>query len=120
MGRHLFRPAHVRNNSRTVQIKGILFIFIVKGLAMLIGLTTINYIADMVLSWGVIVMVVIFQPEIRMLLEKLGKTSVLTRLAALSSNEKEHLVEELVKACTQMSASKTGRADLFGTGTGPQ
>ena len=77
----------VRNNSRTVQIfKGILFIFIVKGLAMLIGLTTINYIADMVLSWGVIVMVVIFQPEIRMLLEKLGKTSVLTRLAALSSN----------------------------------
>lgn len=99
----------VRNNSRTVQIfKGILFIFIVKGLAMLIGLTTINYIADMVLSWGVIVMVVIFQPEIRMLLEKLGKTSVLMRLAALSSNEKEHLVEELVKACTQMSASKTG------------
>lgn len=99
----------VRNNSRTVQIfKGILFIFIVKGLAMLIGLTTINYIADMVLSWGVIVMVVIFQPEIRMLLEKLGKTSVLTRLAALSSNEKEHLVEELVKSCTQMSASKTG------------
>ena len=99
----------VRNNSRTVQIfKGILFIFIVKGLAMLIGLTTINYIADMVLSWGVIVMVVIFQPEIRMLLEKLGKTSVLTRLAALSSNEKDHLVEELVKACTQMSASKTG------------
>ena len=99
----------VRNNSRTVQIfKGILFIFIVKGLAMLIGLTTINYIADMVLSWGVIVMVVIFQPEIRMLLEKLGKTSVLTRLAALSSTEKQHLVEELVKACTQMSASKPG------------
>lgn len=99
----------VRNNSRTVQIfKGILFIFIVKGVAMLIGLTTINYIADMVLSWGVIVMVVIFQPEIRMLLEKLGKTSVLTRLAALSSNEKEHLIEELVKACAQMSASKTG------------
>ena len=99
----------VRNNSRTVQIfKGILFIFIVKGLAMLIGLTTINYIADMVLSWGVIVMVVIFQPEIRMLLEKLGKTSVLTRLAALSSNENEHLLEQLVKACTQMSASKTG------------
>ena len=105
----LFGLRIVRNNSRTVQIfKGILFIFIVKGLAMLIGLTTINYIADMVLSWGVIVMVVIFQPEIRMLLEKLGKTSVLTRLAALSSNEKEHLVEELVKACTQMSASKTG------------
>ena len=40
----------VRNNSRTIQIfKGILFVFIVKGLAMLIGLATINYIADMVL-----------------------------------------------------------------------
>ena len=61
-----------------------------------------------IVNRGVIVMVVIFQPEIRMLLEKLGKTSVLTRLAALSSNEKEHLIEELVKACAQMSASKTG------------
>ena len=77
----------VRNNSRTIQIfKGILFVFIVKGLAMLIGLATINYIADMVLSWGVIVVVIIFQPEIRMLLEKLGKTSVLTRLVSLTSN----------------------------------
>ncbi len=99
----------VRNNSRTIQIfKGILFVFIVKGLAMIIGLTTINYIADMVLSWGVIVLVIIFQPEIRMLLEKLGKTSVLTRLVPLSSNEREHLVEELVKACAQMSSTKTG------------
>lgn len=99
----------VRNNSRTIQIfKGILFVFIVKGLAMLIGLATINYIADMVLSWGVIVVVIIFQPEIRMLLEKLGKTSVLTRLVSLTSNEREHLVEELVKACAQMSSTKTG------------
>ena len=82
--------------------------FIVKGLAMLIGLATINYIADMVLSWGVIVVVIIFQPEIRMLLEKLGKTSVLTRFVSLTSNEREHLVEELVKACAQMSSTKTG------------
>lgn len=99
----------VRNNPRTIQIfKGILFIFIVKGIAMLIGLTTINYIADMVLSWGVVVVVIIFQPEIRMLLEKLGKTSVLTRLISLSNNEREHLVNELVKACEQMSSTKTG------------
>ena len=99
----------VRNNSRTIQIfKGILFVFIVKGLAMLIGLATINYIADMVLSWGVIVVVIIFQPEIRMLLEKLGKMSVLTRLVSLTSNEREHLVEELVKACAQMSSTETG------------
>ena len=61
---------------------------------MLIGLTTINYIADMVLSWGVVVVVIIFQPEIRMLLEKLGKTSVSDPAGLISSsNEREHLVE---------------------------
>lgn len=43
-----------------------------------------------------------------MLLEKLGKTSVLTRLVSLTNNERAHLVDELVKACAQMSASKTG------------
>ena len=98
----------IRRSSTGAVAKGILLLLGALVVALLLHLNTVSFLLNLVVTYCAVALVVIFQPEIRMLLEKLGKTSVLTRLAALSSNEKEHLVEELVKACTQMSASKTG------------
>lgn len=99
----------VKNNSRTIQIfKGILLIMIVKGLANFIGLATIEYLADLFVQWGAIAVIIIFQPEIRSLLERLGKTNVFSRISTLTLNEREKLVDELVKACAEMSRTKTG------------
>ncbi len=99
----------VENNTRTIQIfKGILFIFILNGLAQIIGLKTIEYFTSQFLNWGVLAVFIIFQPEIRSLLEKLGKTTVFSRMAALTNNEKEFVVEELVKASEALSKAKTG------------
>lgn len=99
----------VRNNSRTIQIfKGILFIFIIRAVASIFGLKTIMMIADLFVTWGFLAIIIIFQPEIRSLLEKLGKTSVFSRISTLTVNERERLVDELVRACSAMSVSKTG------------
>lgn len=99
----------VKNNSRTIQIfKGILLIFIVNGLSQLLSLNTIEYFTTQFLNWGVLAIIIIFQPEIRSLLEKLGKTTVFTRLSTLSVNERERLVNELVKTCASLSKMKTG------------
>lgn len=99
----------VKNNSRTIQIfKGILFIFVLNGLAQLLGLKTIEYFSSMFLNWGILAIVIIFQPEIRSLLEKIGKTTVFTRFSTLTVNEKEKLVEELVKTSIALSRTKTG------------
>lgn len=99
----------VKNNSRTIQIfKGILLIIIIKGIASVSGLHTMESIMASVMSWGVIAIIVIFQPEIRSMLEKIGKTNVFSHINTLTINEKEHLVEELVKACSEMSKTKTG------------
>ena len=99
----------VRNNSRTIQIfKGILFIFIIRAVASIFGLKTIAMISDLFVTWGFLAVIIIFQPEIRSLLEKLGKTSVFSRISTLTVNEREKLVDELVRACAAMSVSKTG------------
>lgn len=99
----------VKNNSRTIQIfKGILVILIVRGSASLFGLNTVAGITDIIMNWGVVALIVIFQPEIRSMLEKLGKTSAFSPVSSLSLNEKENLVDELVKAVEQMSNNKTG------------
>ena len=99
----------VNNNSRTIQIfKGILVILLVRGGASLFGLNTVASITDIIMNWGVVALIVIFQPEIRSMLEKLGKTSVFNSSNSLSLNEKETLVDELVKAVDEMAKNKTG------------
>lgn len=99
----------IENNTKTIQIfKGILFVFILNGLAQFIGLKTIEYFTSQFLNWGVLALFIIFQPEIRSLLEKLGKTTAFSKMATLTNNQKELLVEELVKASASLSRSKTG------------
>ena len=99
----------VKNNSRTIQIfKGILLVIIVKALATYLELNTIAAMTTSIMNWGVPAIIIIFQPEIRSILEKIGKTSVFSRITTLTVNERENLVDELVKACTEMSKTKTG------------
>lgn len=99
----------VRNNSRTIQIfKGIIFVLVVKSLSTFFGFKTVEWLSEMFIQWGFLAVIIIFQPEIRSLLEKLGKSSVFTRISTLSGNEKEQLVDELVLAATQLSEDKIG------------
>lgn len=99
----------VRNNSRTMQIfKGIVFIIFIKGIADFFGFKTVSWIADSIVNWGFLAVIIIFQPEIRAILEKLGKTSVFSKISTLSGNEREALVDELVKATMILSKDQTG------------
>ncbi|MFR1295127.1 MAG: hypothetical protein ACLSBH_06580 [Coprobacillus cateniformis] len=64
-----------KTNMKTMQLfKGVLFILIVKLITSVLGLTTLNYLVDSIINWGVLAMIIIFQPEIRTLLEKMGQT----------------------------------------------
>ena len=99
----------VRNNSRTVQIfKGIVFVIIADGISKLFGLKTIEYVTDMFINWGFLAVIIIFQPEIRSLLEKMGKSGVFSRITTLTGNEKENLVDQIVTAVMLLSKDQTG------------
>lgn len=95
------------NNNRTIQIiKGALVVLLVKGLSVFFNLTAVGYIIDIFLNWGVVLIIVIFQPEIREMLEKVGKSG--TRMNTLSSLQCEEMIEAVVDACEIMSKQKTG------------
>lgn len=99
----------VRNNNRTSQIfKGVIFLFLLNGMAQILSLSTVEYFTSQFMTWGWVALIVVFQPEIRSLLEKMGKTTVFSRISTLTVNERERLVEELVKTCTSLSKNKTG------------
>ncbi|MBQ2479224.1 MAG: diadenylate cyclase CdaA [Erysipelotrichales bacterium] len=99
----------VRSNTRTVQIfKGIFFIIIVQAAAKYFGFDTLAYLTDNIVNWGFLALIIIFQPEIRSILEKVGKSNVFNRMNTLSGSEKEDLVQALMDAASNLAESKTG------------
>ena len=88
-------------------IQGVVFFIILKFVAEWIGFTTITYLMNQVITYGVIACVVIFAPEIRSGLEKFGRsTQVFSQTQQVSDEEK--LVEALVKSVAYMSPRKIG------------
>ena len=99
----------VRNNSRTIQIfKGILLVILTDGVAKLMGLKTVSYVTDIFINWGFLAIIIIFQPEIRSVLERIGKSNAFSRITTLTGNEKEHLVDQIVTAAMLLSKDQTG------------
>lgn len=99
----------IQNNSRTIQIfKGVIIILLVKEILSFFSLFAIKSILDSILIYGPLSLVVLFAPEIRHILENVGKVSVFSKLSILSQNEKSQLIDELLKAVDHLSKSQIG------------
>ncbi len=83
---------------------------------MVFDLRGVNYLLSHVLEWGVLALVIVFQPEIRNLLERLGggNLSVIKMFAPQQqTSELEQAIDQTVVACTEMSKSRTGVLIVF-------
>lgn len=89
-------------------VQGIILFIIFKLLAEFIGLTTITYLMNQIITYGVIAGVVIFAPEIRLGLEKFGKTTQLFTPGSSVLTDEEKLIDALVKSVAYMSPRKIG------------
>lgn len=70
----------VFKGTKAIQLlKGILVIVIGQQISMILNLTATSKLFDIVIQWGVLALIVIFQPEIRRALEQLGRGSFLKR-----------------------------------------
>lgn len=99
----------IRTNTRTTQLfKGIFFVILVDILAKIFQLKTIQFITDMFINWGFLAIIIIFQPEIRSLLEKLGKSTFFSRFSVMSNDDKSDLVDAIVTASILLSNDQTG------------
>lgn len=100
---------NIRNNVKlTLLFKGVLIILILKLASDWIGLTTIGLLLEYVIMWGPLALIIIFQPEIRTVLEQLGRTQLLGRHKVLTVDERERLVYELVQAVDYLRKARIG------------
>ncbi len=100
---------NIRNNVKlTLLFKGVAIILILKVLSDVLGLTTIGLLLEYVIMWGPLALIIIFQPEIRNVLEQLGKTQLLGRHKVLTVDERERLVYEIVNAVEYLRKARIG------------
>lgn len=87
-------------------IRGVFLFIIAQLLASLFGLQTIAWLINQVITYGVIAAVVIFAPELRAMLERLGRTTQIFTSNTLSKEDK--IVDAFVKSVAYMSPRKIG------------
>lgn len=91
-------------------IKGIALLIIATWISGVLNLKILNSILAGIMNWGVIAIVIIFQPELRRALEQLG-TNKLTKFFGLDSDLATKTKEDIYKvviAAIELSKSKTG------------
>ena len=99
----------IKNNVKlTLIFKGILIIVLLKIVSDIFNLITISLLLEYVITWGPLAIIIIFQPEIRSVLEDLGRSQLLGRHKVLSVDEREKLVYEIVQAMDSLRKDKIG------------
>ena len=89
-----------------ILLRGVFLFVLGQIIANFLGLATISWLINQVITYGVIAAVVIFTPEIRTGLERLGRATELFSATPMSSEEK--LIQAFVKAVEYMSPRKIG------------
>jgi len=100
---------NLRKNVKMVLLfKGLLIIIALKIISDVLDLVTIGYLLDYVITWGPLALIVIFQPEIRNILEYLGRSQLLGRHKVLTVDEREKVVYEIVGAMESLKKDRIG------------
>ena len=100
---------NLKNNVKlSLLFKGVAFVIILKFVSDWLGFTTIGVLLEYIIQWGPIALIVIFQPEIRTILEQLGRNQLLGRHKVLTVDERERMVYEVINAVDYMRKEKIG------------
>lgn len=100
---------NIKNNVKLSLIfKGVFFVIILKLISDWLGFITVGYLLDYIIQWGPVALIIIFQPEIRTILEQLGRSQLLGRHKVLTVDEREHMVYEMINAIDYLRKERIG------------
>ena len=90
--------------TRAMQVlMGLVMLAVIFNIAKLLGLNTINWVLTKLFAVGVVAFLIIFQPELRRGLARIGQNTFLSGYL-----KKGGTVDELIQACEHLSRNKTG------------
>ncbi|WP_314719727.1 diadenylate cyclase CdaA [Parvimonas micra] len=110
--------ALIRGTRATQLIKGILFIFIGSKLSEFFKLYTISWILNNAVTVGFIAILIVFQPELRRILEHIGNNKLLKPVNFEESRSNANVIGEIVKATYSLASKKIGALMVLERKTG--
>lgn len=100
---------NIRNNVKMILIvKGVILILCIEVISKIFNLYTVGIILEYILEWGPLAVIIIFQPEIRGVLESIGRTQLLGRHKTLTFDEREKMVCEIMGAIEYLKRNHIG------------
>ena len=110
-----------RHTRGSALLKGLFLLFLIVILTNILGLTSLNWLLLAVLQNGAIVLVVLFQPELRKALERMGRSRLITKGSHRNADEDtEVIIEEIVQTVVDLSRRRVGALLVFERKTGLQ
>lgn len=104
----IYKVILIIRGTKAVQLaKGILVIVAVWFLSSLFQLKTLEWILNNAITYGLFAIIVIFQPELRRVLEQLGRGRLFSR-GAIVEEEHKQMTDAIVKASSYMAKRRIG------------
>ena len=94
-------------------LKVVLVIIVLAPVSALLKLHTVNYVLESVLQIGAIAVIVVFQPELRSFLDRLGRGTTLKSMLSMRTVIEKDSIEAIVSAVKNMSGEMTGALIVF-------
>ena len=107
----------VRTSGASRILKVVVAVLVAAGVASWLKLYTVSFILNQLLTIGLIALVVLFQPELRRMLDHLGNVKLAELLSPGKTGEvMDPVIAQTVKACEAMSREKVGALIVFARG----
>ena len=108
----LMKAVTMLKKTRAWQLfKGIMIIILITFISGVLNLTLLNYILTSVMSYGAIMLLIVFQPELRRGLEQLGTTNRISRILGMDQDliaKKKENIYKIAIAAVELSKRKIG------------
>ncbi|AQQ51825.1 diadenylate cyclase CdaA [Planococcus lenghuensis] len=105
----IYKLIAIVKGTKAVQLlKGIFVIIIAQFITQALGLDTLQWLIQQVLEWGVLAIIIIFQPELRRALEQIGRGKLFASSTLQEESERNRLIEAMNKSVSYMAKRRIG------------
>ena len=108
-----------RETRASAVLKGLVMLVLASWVSDLLGLTALNWVLLNVVNNGAVVLVILFQPELRKALEQIGRGARIEKVRQKETDEEAvHVVDEIVTCLTKLSRRRVGALIVIEQKTG--
>ena len=107
-----------RQTRASAVLKGLVLLLVATFVSDLLGLTALNWLLMSVVNNGAVVLVILFQPELRKALEQIGRGAMRENSRSADSEDRDRVIDEIIQCMTDLSRRRVGALIVFEHKTG--